>query len=125
VADNIDERDARWLTKQSLPLQIWVPGTAHGGTLPEKYASRGTDTRLNVARFEQIRDGGIPVTLVTSDDSDFSAIRSHDSSPPARKTTRASIWLLAQQRLAGGHSILIIVLLWRRQFFAGCLSRRC
>ena len=121
MADNIDERDARWLTKQSLPLQIWVPGTAHGGTLPEKYASRGTDTRLNVARFEQIRDGGIPVTLVTSDDSDFSAIRSHiQQSVSAQNNARNDLhW-----RNSGWLAVipmLIIILLWRRQLFCWLL----
>ena len=121
VADNIDERDARWLTKQSLPLQIWVPGTARGGTLPEKYASRGTDTRLNVARFEQIRDGGIPVTLVTSDDSDFSAIRSHiQQSVSAQNNARIDLHWRNSGWLAV-IPILIIVLLWRRQLFCWLL----
>lgn len=121
VADNIDERDARWLIKQSLPLQIWVPGTARGGTLPEKYASRGTDTRLNVARFEQIRDGGIPVTLVTSDDSDFSAIRSHiQQSVSAQNNARIDLHWRNSGWLAV-IPILIIVLLWRRQLFCWLL----
>lgn len=35
-------------------------GNRSGGALPEKYAASETDTRLNVKRFEQVRDEGIP-----------------------------------------------------------------
>ena len=74
VADNLTAEDARWLAEQKLPLQLWVPGTARGGALPEALAARGTDTRLNVPRFEQLRQQGIPVTLATVDDGDLPAI---------------------------------------------------
>ncbi|MCT4714257.1 tetratricopeptide repeat protein [Enterobacteriaceae bacterium H18W14] len=77
VADTVSPADAGWLAQLKAPVQIWVPGTARGGELPEAYAQRGIDTRLNVERFSSIRDGGIPVTLVTSDDSDLSVIASH------------------------------------------------
>lgn len=77
VADTLSEEDAAYLEQRDVRLQIWVPGTAAGGPLPEKYASLGIDTRLNVERFSAIRDAGIPVTLVTDDNSDLQVVQSH------------------------------------------------
>jgi len=77
IADTLSPQDAAWLGQQKLPLQIWVPGTARGGELPDDYAQRGIDTRLNVERFSGLRDGGIPVTLVSNDDSDLPVITRH------------------------------------------------
>lgn len=120
VADNLTQQETQWLKQQTLPLQIWVPGTAKGGALPEAVASQGIDTRLNVSRFEQVRDAGIPVTLVASDDGDLDAILSHiEQSVTAQQRTR--------QDLAWENSgylciipMLLLLLAWRRQLL--CLA---
>ena len=115
IADSLTAEDARWLTESRLPLQIWVPGTARGGALPQVYNVRGIDTRLNVQRFSETRDGGVPVTLVTSDDSDISVIVSHiRQSVTAQNNTRADLhwknsgyWLVIP--------LLLLLLFCRRQ----------
>nr|VUD29484.1 Uncharacterised protein [Raoultella sp. NCTC 9187] len=114
VADTLSPADAAWLKGQRLPLQIWVPGTAAGGALPERYASRGVDTRLNVERFSQVRDGGIPVTLVTGDNDDMQAILSHIQQSVTQQNN-------ARQDLRWQNSgyllvipMLILLLFWRR-----------
>ncbi|MFA1237183.1 tetratricopeptide repeat protein [Serratia odorifera] len=95
VADTLSAQDASWLAQLDAPIQIWVPGTARGGQLPESYAQRGIDTRLDVARFSQLRDRGVPVTLVSSDDSDLSAIAAHlRQSVSAQNNARGDLhWL--------------------------------
>jgi len=115
VADTLSPADAVWLKGQRLPLQIWVPGTAAGGALPERYASRGVDTRLNVERFSQVRDGGIPVTLATDDNDDMQAILSHIQQSVTQQNN-------ARQDLRWQNSgyllvipMLILLLFWRRQ----------
>lgn len=115
VADTISDKEAAYLEKLDIPLQIWVPGTAAGGTLPEKYASRGIDTRLNVERFKAVREAGIPVTLVTKDDSDLKVIQSHiQQSITQQNNARSDLhwknsgWLLAIP-------MLILLFFWRRQ----------
>lgn len=121
VADTLSPEDARWLTGQQSPLQIWVPGTAEGGALPDKFAASGTDTRLNVTRFETVRDGGIPVTLVTADDSDLPVVKSHiQQAVTAQNNARSDLhwrndgWMLALPMLA-------ILMFWRRQLFCWLL----
>jgi Ca-activated chloride channel family protein len=115
VADTLTEADAAYLKKRDIPLQIWVPGTAAGGQLPEKYAGRGIDTRLNVERFSAVRDAGIPVTLVTRDNSDLSVVQSHiQQSVTQQNNARSDLhwknsgWLLAIP-------MLILLFFWRRQ----------
>ncbi|HHS1136523.1 TPA: vWA domain-containing protein [Salmonella enterica subsp. enterica] len=115
VADTISSQDAAWLAQQKAPIQIWVPGTERGGELPESYAERGIDTRLNVARFSQIRDGGIPVTLVTRDESDISVITSHvQHSVSTQNNARGDLhWKNSGYLLV--IPMLILLLLGRRQ----------
>ena len=115
VADTLSEADASYLKKQKLPVQIWVPGTAAGGPLPETYASRGIDTRLNVERFSDVRDAGIPVTLAASDDSDLEVVQSHiQQAVTQQNNARSSLhwknsgWLLAIP-------MLVMLFFWRRQ----------
>lgn len=115
VADTLSPEDAAYLEKLDAPLQIWVPGTAAGGTLPESLASRGIDTRLNVERFSDVRDAGIPVTLVTSDDSDLQVVQSHIKQAVTQQNNARSDlhwknngWLLAIP-------MLILLFFWRRQ----------
>ncbi|MGA4502692.1 vWA domain-containing protein [Citrobacter portucalensis] len=121
VTDTLSAEDARWLGEQNTPLQIWVPGTAQGGALPEKYAASGTNTRLNVSRFEQMRDDGIPVTLVTADDDDLPVVQSHiQQSVTAQNNARSDLhwrndgWMLTIP-------ILALLLIWRRQLFCWVL----
>ncbi|MRS15499.1 VWA domain-containing protein [Enterobacteriaceae bacterium RIT691] len=121
VADTLSAADAAWLEKTTLPLQIWVPGTATGGALPEQYASRGIDTRLNVERFSAVRDAGIPVTLVTHDDSDIRVVQSHvQQSVTHQNNARSDLhwknsgWLLALP-------MLVILFFWRRQLICVAL----
>ncbi|MDI6957545.1 VWA domain-containing protein [Pantoea sp. Pa-EAmG] len=116
VADTLAPDEAAWLGQQSYPLQLWVPGTARGGALPETYAQRGIDTRLNVSRFSQIRDNGIPVTLASgTDDDDISAIRKHiQTSLTQQENHRHDLpWHNSGYWLAV--PILFLVLFWRRQ----------
>jgi Ca-activated chloride channel family protein len=121
VADTLSEADAAYLKKHDIPLQIWVPGTAAGGQLPEKYAGRGIDTRLNVERFSALRDAGIPVTLVTRDNSDLSVVQSHiQQSVTQQNNARSDLhwknngWLLAIP-------MLILLFFWRRQLICVAL----
>lgn len=115
VADNVEAADADWLKQQALPLQIWVPGTAAGGPLPEALASQGTDTRLNVARFEQIRDAGIPVTLISPDNDDLMAVRGNiQQSITAQQNSRQDLqWKNSGYLLI--LPMLLLLLLWRQQ----------
>lgn len=115
VADTVSAQDAAWLAQLKAPIQIWVPGTARGGELPESYAQSGIDTRLNVERFSKIRDGGIPVTLVTSDDSDLSVITSHiQQSVSAQNNARGDLhWKNSGYLLV--IPMLILLLLGRHQ----------
>ncbi|MCS2150652.1 tetratricopeptide repeat protein [Scandinavium manionii] len=115
VADTLTDADVSYLEKLNAPIQIWVPGTATGGTLPEKYASRGIDTRLNVERFSTVREAGIPVTLVTADDSDLQVVQSHiQQSVTQQNNARSDLhwknsgWLLAIP-------MLVLLFFWRRQ----------
>ncbi len=115
VADTLTDADVSYLEKLNAPIQIWVPGTAAGGTLPEKYASRGIDTRLNVERFSTVREAGIPVTLVTADDSDLQVVQSHiQQSVTQQNNARSDLhwknsgWLLAIP-------MLVLLFFWRRQ----------
>ncbi|HID8544192.1 TPA: vWA domain-containing protein, partial [Escherichia coli] len=121
VTDTLSAEDARWLAGQQTPLQLWVPGTAEGGALPEKYAASATDMRLNVARFETVRNGGIPVTLVTADESDLPVIQSHiEQSVTAQNNARSDLhwrndgWMVAIPLLG-------MLLVWRRQLFCWLL----
>ncbi|MFT4270301.1 MAG: VWA domain-containing protein [Pantoea sp.] len=116
VADSLSSEDARWLQQQSLPLQIWVPGTSRGGPLPEALAGRGIDSRLNVARFEQMQDSGIPVTLLSvTDNQDLQALIAHiqqtaSEQQNARKDLQwknSGYWLLLP--------MMALLLMWRRQ----------
>lgn len=116
IADNLSAADAAWLQQQALPLQIWVPGTARGGALPESLEGRGIDSRLNVSRFQQLRDAGIPVSLMSvSDNQDIQAVKSHiqqDASQQqnARKDLQwkdSGYWLIVP--------LLALMLVWRRQ----------
>jgi Ca-activated chloride channel family protein len=77
VADSLTMEEANYLKTVDIPLQIWVPGTAAGGALPDKYANSGVDTHLPVDLFRQVRDAGIPVTLATADNSDLPVIQSN------------------------------------------------
>ncbi|MFG6655118.1 VWA domain-containing protein [Scandinavium sp. M-37] len=115
VADTLTDAEAAYLEKLDVPLQIWVPGTAAGGTLPEQYAGRGIDTRLNVERFSAVREAGIPVTLVTGDDSDLQVVKSHIQQAISQQNNARSDlhwknngWLLAIP-------MLILLFFWRRQ----------
>ncbi|MCS2166878.1 tetratricopeptide repeat protein [Scandinavium manionii] len=115
VADTLTDADVSYLEKLNAPIQIWVPGTAAGGTLPEKYASRGIDTRLNIERFSTVREAGIPVTLVTADDSDLQVVQSHiQQSVTQQNNARSDLhwknsgWLLAIP-------MLVLLFFWRRQ----------
>ncbi|MDX6039105.1 vWA domain-containing protein [Scandinavium lactucae] len=115
VADTLTDADAAYLEKHDVPLQIWVPGTAAGGTLPEQYAGRGIDTRLNVERFRAVRETGIPVTLVTGDGSDLQVVKSHIQQAISQQNNarsdlhwKNSGWLLAIP-------MLILLFFWRRQ----------
>ncbi|MBN4832680.1 vWA domain-containing protein [Enterobacter hormaechei] len=117
VADTLSAEDAAWLGKQTLPLQVWVPGTAQGGALPEKLAGLGIDTRLNVSRFEAIRNAGIPVTLVTANDDDLPVIVSHiEQGVTAQNNARGDLlwrndgWMLVIPLLG-------MLFFWRRQLF--------
>lgn len=121
VADNLSRADASWLQQQHFPVQIWVPGTAQGGPLPEALAGRGEDSRLNVARFEQLQDSGIPVTLLsTTDNQDLQALTRHiqqtaSEQQNARKDLHwknSGYWLLLP--------MMALLLVWRRQLF--CLT---
>lgn len=121
VADNLSAEDAAWLGQQNLPLQVWVPGTARGGTLPEKLAATGIDTRLNVSRFEQVRSDGIPVTLVTPEDNDLPVIMSHiEQGVTAQNNARNDLhwrndgWMLVIPLLG-------MLFVWRRQLFCWVL----
>ena len=115
VADNLSAEDARWLTEQKLPLQVWVPGTAKGGALPEALAARGIDTRLNVPRFEQLRNNGIPVTLATADDDDLPAILQNiQQSVVAQQNSRNDLhWKNSGYLLI--IPMLLLLLVWRQQ----------
>ncbi|MCS2163632.1 VWA domain-containing protein [Scandinavium sp. H11S7] len=115
VADTLTDADVAYLEKLNAPIQIWVPGTAAGGALPEKYTSRGIDTRLNVERFSTVREAGIPVTLVTADDSDLQVVQSHiQQSVTQQNNARSDLhwknsgWLLAIP-------MLVLLFFWRRQ----------
>lgn len=115
VADTLSDADAAYLEKLDMPLQIWVPGTAAGGPLPEQYASRGIDTRLNVERFSAVREAGIPVTLVTGDDSDLQVVQSHIQQSLTQQNNarndlhwKNSGWILVIP-------MLILLFFWRRQ----------
>lgn len=117
VADNLSPEDVAWLGQQKLPLQVWIPGTAEGGALPEKLAASGIDTRLNVSRFEQVRSAGIPVTLVTPDDDDLSVILSNIvQGVTAQNNARDDLhwrndgWMLVIPLLG-------MLFFWRRQLF--------
>ncbi|NWA61540.1 VWA domain-containing protein [Pantoea sp. B9002] len=120
VADSVAQQDADWLRQQNLPLQIWVVGTANGGRLPETQASQGIDTRLNVARFEQIRDGGIPVTLVSAEDDDLRAVNGNiQQSVTAQQNSRQDLqWKNSGYLLI--IPVLLLLLLWRQQLL--CLA---
>ena len=120
VADNVAQQDVDWLRQQNLPLQIWVAGTANGGRLPEAQASQGIDTRLNVACFEQIRDGGIPVTLVSAEDDDLRAVSGHiQQSVTAQQNSRQDLqWKNSGYLLV--IPMLLLLLLWRQQLL--CLA---
>ncbi|MCT4712952.1 tetratricopeptide repeat protein [Enterobacteriaceae bacterium H11S18] len=115
VADSVSPADAAWLSQLKAPVQLWVPGTAKGGELPEAWSQQGVDTRLNVERFSQIRDGGLPVTLVTSDDSDLNVIASHiQQSVTAQNNARGDLhWKNSGYLLV--IPMLLLLLLGRRQ----------
>lgn len=115
VTDTLSAADADWLKNQTLPLQIWVPGTAAGGPLPQQYAQQGIDTRLNVERFSQLRDAGIPVTLATGDDDDLPVVLSHiQSSVTQQNSARHDLhWNNSGYLLA--IPLLLLLLIWRRQ----------
>ncbi|WP_428944168.1 VWA domain-containing protein [Pantoea sp. FN060301] len=120
VADNLAPQDINWLKQQTLPLQIWVPGTANGGSLPETMASQSIDTRLNVSRFEEVRDAGIPVTLVTAEDDDLAVVIGHiQQSISAQQNARQDL-----QWQNSGYLFIIpalfLLLLWRRELL--CLG---
>ena len=121
VADTLSSADAGWLAQLKAPIQIWVPGTARGGELPAAYAQRGIDTRLNVERFSTIRDGGIPVTLVSNDDSDLSVITSHiQQSVAAQNNARGDLhWKNSGYLLV--IPMLLVLLFGRRQLICWLL----
>lgn len=115
VADSLTAAEAAWLSRQKYPLQLWVPGTALGGKLPQEIALRGIDTRLNVARFEQLRNNGIPVTLATPDDNDLPVIaRTIQQSVEAQQNSRADLhWQNNGYLLV--IPMLFLLLIWRQQ----------
>ncbi|CAI2031898.1 MULTISPECIES: vWA domain-containing protein [Serratia] len=115
VADNLSAKDVRWLAEQKLPLQVWVPGTAKGGALPETLAARDIDTRLNVPRFEQLRNNGVPVTLATVDDDDLPAILQNiQQSVVAQQNSRSDLhWKNSGYLLIV--PMLSLLLVWRQQ----------
>lgn len=120
VADTLSDADAAYLANLNAPLQIWVPGTAAGGTLPESYASRGIDTRLHVEKFSQLRDAGLPVTLATGDEGDLPVIQSHIQQAVTQQNNarsdlhwKNSGWLLVIP-------MLVLLFIWRRQLV--CLT---
>ncbi|WP_116326339.1 VWA domain-containing protein [Klebsiella aerogenes] len=115
VADTLSPADVAWLKGQHLPLQIWVPGTAAGGMLSDKYASLGIDTRLNVDRFRQLRDAGIPVTLASDDGDDLPIIASHiQQSVTQQNNAREDLhWKNSGYLLIA--PMLFLLLFWRRQ----------
>lgn len=120
VADNLSAADAAWLAKQTLPIQVWVPGTAHGGRLPDELAASGIDTRLNVARFSQLRDNGVPVTLAGNDDQDLKTLVSHiQQDVTAQQQARQDLhWKDSGYLLVA--PLLLMLLLWRQQLL--CLA---
>lgn len=121
VADSLSLSDVAYLEQLKEPIQIWVPGTANGGAVPEKYAQMGIDTRLNVERFGQVRQAGVPVTLATNDDSDLAVIDSHiRQAVSAQNNARGDLhWK------NGGYLLIIpmllILLVWRRQLICWML----
>jgi Ca-activated chloride channel family protein len=121
IADNLSAQDAEWLAQRHAPVQIWVPGTARGGELPEDYAQRGIDTRLNVERFSTIRESGVPVTLVSSDDSDLSVISRHiQQSVASQNNARGDLhWKNSGYWLA--IPMLLLLLFGRRQLICALI----
>ncbi|WP_343550347.1 VWA domain-containing protein [Pantoea sp.] len=115
IADHLSPQELDWLKQQNLPLQIWVPGTARGGSLPDEFAAQGIDTRLNVTQFEQARDAGIPVTLVSAEDDDLAAIRNHiQQSVTAQQNSREDLqWKNSGYLLV--IPMLLLLLVWRQQ----------
>lgn len=120
IADTLTDSDVDYLEKIEAPLQIWVPGTSAGGALPEKYADRGIDTRLDVKKFSQVRDAGLPVTLATGDSSDLDIIESHlNQSVTQQNNARQDLhwknsgWMLVIP-------MLVLLFFWRRQII--CLA---
>ncbi|GBU14243.1 hypothetical protein AwEntero_28440 [Enterobacterales bacterium] len=121
IADTLSAADVAYLQDVKVPLQLWVPGTEHGGALPDNYAQRGIDTRLNVDRFSQVRDAGLPVTLVASDDSDIAVVTSHiQQAVTAQNNARSDLhwknsgyWLVIP--------MLMMLLIWRRQLMCWLL----
>jgi len=121
VADTLTDADVAYLKQVDAPLQLWVPGTADGGSLPESYADRGIDTRLNVKKFSEIRDAGLPVTLAAGDDSDLAVIQSHlEQSVTRQNNAREDLhW-----RNSGGLLVipmLFLLYFWRRQIICVAL----
>ncbi|KEA51559.1 hypothetical protein DT73_17785 [Mangrovibacter sp. MFB070] len=123
VADNLTAQDARWLSEQagSLPLQVWVPGTAAGGRLPEKFAADTGTTHLNVARFTQLKSAGIPVTLISHDNDDVNAVvRQVQHSVTQQQNSRSDMhWLNSGYWLV--IPLLLVLLAGRRQWFLAVL----
>lgn len=117
IADSVSAADAQALEASPIPVQIWVPGTAQGGTLPEKYAGLGIDTRLNVPAFEALRNKGVPVTLVAADNSDLPAIISHvQQAISAQNNAREDLhWKNSGYLLV--IPMLLILFFGRRQLF--------
>jgi Ca-activated chloride channel family protein len=115
VADHLTSQEVNWLLQQDLPLQIWVPGTANGGKLPDEFAAQGIDTRLNVTSFEQARDAGMPVTLVSAEDDDLDVVRHNiQQSVTAQQNSRADLqWKNSGYLLI--IPMLILLLVWRQQ----------
>ena len=115
IADNLSATDVNWLSTSTLPIQLWVPGTARGGALPEAIAQRGIDTRLNVARFKQLQQSGVSVTLATTDDDDLQAVRNHiQQNFINQQNDRQDLpWLNSGYWLIP--LMLVLSLLWRRQ----------
>ncbi|WP_337023028.1 MULTISPECIES: VWA domain-containing protein [unclassified Pantoea] len=118
IADSLSATDVSLLNNTTLPIQLWVPGTARGGALPEALAQRGIDTRLNVARFKQIQQHGLPVTLATIDDDDLVSIRRHiRQTVIAEQNDRVDLpWHNSGYLLIP--LMLLLSLLWRRQVVA-------
>ncbi|KAJ9430199.1 Ca-activated chloride channel family protein [Candidatus Pantoea symbiotica] len=115
VADHLTSQEVNWLQQQDLPLQIWVPGTANGGKLPDEFAAQGIDTRLNVKPFEQARDAGMPVTLVSAEDDDLDVVRHNiQQSVTAQQNSRTDLqWKNSGYLLV--IPMLILLLVWRQQ----------